>query len=136
MLAGMRTFLIFCLAASASSAQDAAALFTKHCAGCHTAGDEIRAPRPSALKLLSKEKILAALEAGTMKSQGAALTSAERLALRAWKRNRKAELALLQSFPFPRGKQAGPDGAWTWRTADSNPPKRRASTGKRSLDLN
>ena len=56
MLAAMRTFLIFCLAASASSAQDAPALFTKHCAGCHQAGSEIRAPLPSALKLLSKER--------------------------------------------------------------------------------
>src|SRR5260370_692182 len=88
MLAAMRTFLILCLAASASSAQDASAqdapaLFTKHCAGCHTAGSEIRAPLPAALKLLSKEIILAALETGTMKSQGAALTSAERLALAA-----------------------------------------------------
>src|SRR5258708_29748794 len=83
MLAAMRTFLIFCLAASASSAQDAPALFTKHCAGCHQAGSEIRAPLPSALKLLSKEKILATLETGTMKAQGAALTSAERTALAA-----------------------------------------------------
>src|SRR6266702_2557624 len=83
MLAAMRTFLILCLAASASSAQDAPALFTKHCAGCHQAGSEIRAPLPSALKLLSKEKILASLETGTMKAQGAALPSAERLALAA-----------------------------------------------------
>src|SRR5438445_10074535 len=83
MLAAMRTFLIFCLAASSSDLQDAPALFTKHCAGCHQAGREIRAPLPSALKLLSKEKILGALETGTMKAQGAALTSAERAALAA-----------------------------------------------------
>src|SRR5947199_7462615 len=83
MLAAMRTFLILCLAASASSAQDAPALFTKNCAGCHQAGSEIRAPLPSALKLLSKEKILAALETGSMKAQGSALTSGERLALAA-----------------------------------------------------
>src|SRR5438034_227852 len=81
MLAAMRTFLIFCLAASASSAQDAPALFTKHCAGCHQPGSEIRAPLPAALKLISKEKILAALETGTMKAQGSVLTGAERLAL-------------------------------------------------------
>src|SRR5258708_3010910 len=83
MLAAMRTFLILCLAASASSAQDAQALFTKHCAGCHQAGGEIRAQLPSALKLLSKEKILAALELGMMKAPAAALTSDERLALAA-----------------------------------------------------
>src|SRR5260370_42100046 len=83
MLAAMRLFFILCLAASASSAQDAPALFTKHSAGCHQAGSEMRAPLPSALKLLSKEKILTALATGSMKAQGSALTSAERLALAA-----------------------------------------------------
>src|SRR4051794_19797138 len=81
MLAAMRIFFILCVAASASSAQDAPALFTKHCAGCHQAVSESRAPLPSALKLLSKEKILAALETGSMKAQGSSLTSGERLAL-------------------------------------------------------
>src|SRR6266481_7252049 len=83
MLAAMRPFFILCLAASASSAKDAAALFTKHCAGCHQAGSETRAPLPAALKLLSKEKILAALETGSMKAQGSELTSGERMALAA-----------------------------------------------------
>src|SRR5205809_929008 len=47
----------------------------------HQPGSEIRAPLPAALKLISKEKILAALETGTMKAQGSVLTGAERLAL-------------------------------------------------------
>src|SRR4051794_19908391 len=83
MLAAMRPFFILCLAASVAPAQDVLALFKKNCATCHQAGSEMRAPLPSALKLLSKEKILAALETGSMKAQGAALTSAERMALAA-----------------------------------------------------
>jgi polyvinyl alcohol dehydrogenase (cytochrome) len=77
----MRAFLTLCVAASLCRAQDAQVLFAKHCAGCHQPGSETRAPLPTALKLLSKEKILAALETGTMKGQGATLTGAERLAL-------------------------------------------------------
>jgi polyvinyl alcohol dehydrogenase (cytochrome) len=80
----MRTLFILCIAASLCPAQDAAALFEKHCVSCHQAGNERRAPLPSALKLLSKERILGALELGSMMAQGAALTADERLALAAY----------------------------------------------------
>src|SRR4051812_14268232 len=89
----MRRFFILCLAASLvfaqeafaqeALAQDAPSLFAKHCAGCHRAGSETRAPLPLALKLLSREKIVAALENGSMKAQGSALPPRERLALAA-----------------------------------------------------
>jgi len=77
----MRTLLILCVASALCQAQDAQALFAKHCAACHQPGSETRAPVPSALKLLSKDKILASLETGSMKAQGSALTGAERVAL-------------------------------------------------------
>jgi polyvinyl alcohol dehydrogenase (cytochrome) len=77
----MRTLFLLCVAASVCPAQDAAALFAKHCAGCHRPGSTTRAPLPSALKLLSKEKIIGALELGSMITQGAGLTAAERLSL-------------------------------------------------------
>src|SRR5258708_10849897 len=77
----MRVFLILCAASALCRAQDAQALFAKHCATCHQPGSETRAPLPSALKLLCKEKILASLETGAMKAQGSALTAAERMAL-------------------------------------------------------
>jgi polyvinyl alcohol dehydrogenase (cytochrome) len=77
----MRTLFILCLAASLCPAQDAAALFAKHCASCHQAGSATRAPIPSALKLLPRERIRGALEVGSMMTQGAGLTAAERLAL-------------------------------------------------------
>src|SRR5712692_3949289 len=77
----MRVFLILWVASALCRAQDAQALFAKHCAVCHQPGSETRAPLPSALKLLSKDKILASLETGAMKAQGSALTAAERLAL-------------------------------------------------------
>src|SRR5258708_15489608 len=77
----MRVFLILWVASALCRAQDAQVLFAKHCAACHQPGSETRAPLTSALKLLSKDKILASLETGSMKAQGSALTAAERLAL-------------------------------------------------------
>src|SRR5579872_6308690 len=77
----MRAFLTLCLAASVCLAQEAAKLFEKQCAVCHKSGSETRAPIPSALQMLSREKILAALESGSMKAQGSELTKDQRVAL-------------------------------------------------------
>ncbi|MBM3813249.1 MAG: cytochrome C oxidase Cbb3 [Acidimicrobiia bacterium] len=64
-------------------AQDAAALFQKHCAICHRVGDTNRSPLPEALAVLSPKAILESMESGTMKQQAAALTPAERSAIAA-----------------------------------------------------
>ena len=66
--------LIACCAAA--SAQDGATVYRKHCAQCHDAGLE-RAPQPSAMKLLSPERVVTALTSGKMAEQGRALTAAE-----------------------------------------------------------
>ena len=81
MLAATRAFFILGLAASLSPAQDAQALFGKYCASCHQAGSDTRAPLPAALKLLSREKILEAVETGSMKEQASGLTPSQRIAL-------------------------------------------------------
>ncbi len=60
---------------------DGAALFDQHCALCHTPGGANRTPTPEALRGLTKTAILAALETGVMKAQGAALTPEARTAL-------------------------------------------------------
>ncbi|MGH9662766.1 MAG: PQQ-binding-like beta-propeller repeat protein [Bryobacteraceae bacterium] len=62
-------------------AQDGAAVYQKHCDSCHRAGNDTRAPLLAALRLLPKPKILATLETGSMKAQGAALSAAERAAV-------------------------------------------------------
>ena len=66
--------LIACCAAA--SAQDGATVYQKHCAQCHDAGLE-RSPQPSAMKLLSPERVVTALTSGKMAEQGRALTAAE-----------------------------------------------------------
>jgi polyvinyl alcohol dehydrogenase (cytochrome) len=77
----MRAVFLLCVAASLCPAQDAKALFEAHCASCHQPGSKTRAPQPAALKLLSKDRILGALELGSMMSQGAELTAGERQSL-------------------------------------------------------
>ena len=67
--------------ACASWAQDGAALFEKNCASCHRPSNNTRAPLREALARMPRAAILAALETGSMKTQGAALTVAERGAI-------------------------------------------------------
>src|SRR5437762_9996791 len=64
-------------------AQDGQALYRAHCASCHEASSQTRAPSRDALRGLTPERILDALEAqsGPMLIQGQARTSAERRAL-------------------------------------------------------
>src|SRR5262250_2913032 len=66
--------------------QDAAALYQRHCATCHEASAQTRAPTRDALRQLTPERILDALEAitGVMSAQGLARTPAERRALALW----------------------------------------------------
>ena len=62
-------------------AQDGKALFEKNCAMCHKANAENRTPRPEALAQLTPQTIVAALDTGSMKAQGARLSAAERQAI-------------------------------------------------------
>jgi len=56
-------------------------LFVKHCQSCHRPDNKANAPLQTVLSEMSGESILAALEGGKMKPQGARLTPAERLAI-------------------------------------------------------
>src|SRR5262245_61295679 len=64
-------------------AQDGAELYRRHCASCHDASAQSRAPGPDALRRLTPERILHALEsiANPMSTQGRARTAAERRSL-------------------------------------------------------
>ncbi len=73
-----RIALALTLACSAAWAQDSAFLFQMNCASCHRLGSPTNAPLPEALRRMSRQSILAALESGKMKSQGALLKPEER----------------------------------------------------------
>ena len=57
---------------------DGAALYKLRCAACHDISAETRAPAPAALKLMSPENIVHALDTGVMKEQGARFTPDQR----------------------------------------------------------
>jgi polyvinyl alcohol dehydrogenase (cytochrome) len=57
---------------------DGAAIYKQRCAVCHELSGETRAPRASALRLMSPENIVRSLESGLMKDQGATLSSKDK----------------------------------------------------------
>jgi polyvinyl alcohol dehydrogenase (cytochrome) len=67
-----------------AAAPDGAALFAKNCAACHRADSGSRAPDPAALGRRTQASILRTLEGGSMSTQGASLTAAERSAVAAF----------------------------------------------------
>jgi polyvinyl alcohol dehydrogenase (cytochrome) len=76
----MKALLVLALCTATALAQDGAALYKTHCAMCHDVPRE-HVPPTSALRAMSPGVILASLESGSMKTQGAPLSSDERNAL-------------------------------------------------------
>ena len=66
------------LGSLAAMAQDGAELFRNQCSTCHRAGSSTAAPLPEALRALTPQTIVAALETGKMRAQGSLLSPAER----------------------------------------------------------
>src|SRR5271169_1928977 len=60
---------------------DGASLYKQRCAACHEASGPARVPAPAALRLMSPENIVRALESGAMKEQGAELTAPQKRAI-------------------------------------------------------
>src|SRR5262245_54265644 len=75
-----------------AAAQDAAPLYQQSCGGCHDTGAN-RAPTRDTLRLMQPERVLAALEGGTMTSMANRRTPAERRTL--------AEFVTGKSFAEP-----------------------------------
>src|ERR1044071_7403381 len=65
---------------SAQDAPDGAALYRGNCASCHDAGAD-RAPTRDALRLMSAERVLAAMDNGPMVTMASRLGTGERRAI-------------------------------------------------------
>jgi len=79
----MRILLLFAVTILTASAQDGAAIYKQHCAGCHDT-PAARVPPLSALRAMDAAAIIRSLETGVMKTQAAGLTSNERYAVVAY----------------------------------------------------
>ena len=69
------------LMAAPASAQDGAALYAQRCASCHEGGQVARVPARDVIAALTPERIVSALETGTMRVQGESLTADQRRAI-------------------------------------------------------
>src|SRR5580698_826340 len=126
------SLLLFPLAAYA---QDGSALFAKHCAVCHHQANDLRAPLPDVLALMPRPQILAALESGSMKTQGEALTHDQRVALTEF-------LSKVTTVDASTGGRCGPgdsssklEGQWNGWGADLANTRFQPAPGIRAEDL-
>jgi mono/diheme cytochrome c family protein len=76
-LLGLCAVLLCALPLTAQN-PDGTTLYQQQCFKCHSDPAEKRAPSPAAMRMMSAEKILRALESGVMMPQGLLLTPAER----------------------------------------------------------
>ena len=76
-------FLMMSASAHAQAGADGGALYAQHCARCHDLGLP-RTPTRHVLNGLAPERIVSALESGTMRAQGAERTADERRAIAAF----------------------------------------------------
>jgi polyvinyl alcohol dehydrogenase (cytochrome) len=76
----MRSALWCIMAAGLLSAQDGSSLYDRTCATCHNGGND-RAPSRDALRSMSADRVLAAMETGPMISMAVRLTTADRRAI-------------------------------------------------------
>ncbi len=70
--------LAFALSLSAAEIPLGEEIYKQQCAICHERSSETRAPAPTAMRQMSPQAIVKALESGVMKQQGASLSAAQR----------------------------------------------------------
>ena len=76
----MRIALVCVAAAGLLAAQDGSTLYDRTCASCHNGGND-RAPSRDALRSMSADRVLAAMETGPMISMAVRLSTADRRAI-------------------------------------------------------
>ena len=79
--ASLSLLIIAAVSAGPAFAQDGAAVYARACVSCHEQGAVARAPSREVISALSVDRIVNALETGTMRTQGEGLTPAERRAV-------------------------------------------------------
>ncbi len=110
-----RIFLLLPLIALAAFAQDGTTLYKQNCASCHDGGMD-RAPSREALRAVSAEQVLAAMETGPMISMASRRTAAERRILAEFLTGKSLGTKLETT---PRRKRCAPSPA---RTFPPGPP--------------
>jgi polyvinyl alcohol dehydrogenase (cytochrome) len=85
--------LLFAFVAGSAHAQDGAALYARRCASCHDNGAASRAPARDVIGALTADRIVGALETGTMRVQGETMSPDERRAVAGYLSTARPEAA-------------------------------------------
>ena len=115
----------FVFLAAAASAQDGASLYAAQCSVCHDGG-VVRAPARRALSEMTPERIVAALENGVMRAQGASIAVDERRAIAVFISGKPlgslaAPVTTAKCTAAPSAFTASPRSAWTgWSPTFAN----------------
>ena len=111
-------------------AQDGAEVFRNHCSTCHRASSSTSAPLPEALRSLPAQTIVAALESGKMRAQGALLNAGERKLVADYLGTNGAQtLPASASCRGPAGAQRGIAGWNGWGADPANGRFQKAAGG-------
>ena len=106
----MRVALWCVVTAGLLSAQDGSSLYDRTCASCHNGGND-RAPSRDALRSMSADRVLAAMETGPMISMAIRLSTADRRAVAEFVSGKRIGQPLVTTPPA-RAMCAGASGAF------------------------
>ena len=107
-IAGLAIILQGCAHQRAAVPEDGAALFAKKCAECHQEDpdNDMRAPTPQALRLMSRSAILASLETGRMRWEAKFLSKAKKTAIANYLGAPDVTLPAVMAGLCPRGPRS------------------------------
>ncbi|HEV8417060.1 MAG TPA: PQQ-binding-like beta-propeller repeat protein [Bryobacteraceae bacterium] len=119
-----RPLVLAVLSGFALTGQDGSSLYDRTCASCHNGGND-RAPSRDALRSMSADRVLAAMETGPMISMAVRLTTADRRALAEFISGKPIGQPLVTTPPAstmcPRDLVTLDGGEWTgWGGNTSN----------------
>jgi polyvinyl alcohol dehydrogenase (cytochrome) len=136
----MRIALWCVVAAGLLSAQDGSTLYDRTCASCHNGGND-RAPSRDALRSMSADRVLAAMETGPMISMAVRLTTADRRAIAEFVSGKPIGQPLVTTPPAramcPEASDPfAPNGAmWTGWGADTSNARFQNAAGISASDV-
>jgi len=131
---------VFVSLAATVSAQDGATLYAARCSVCHDGG-VVRAPARRALSEMTPERIVASLENGVMRAQGAVITADERRAIAVFVTEKPlgslaAPITITTCTTAPAPVSASPRSAWTgWSPSFTNDRYQREPGGLAAEDV-
>lgn len=124
-------FLLLGSALLPAADEDGGALFQSNCATCHKEPPVNRAPLPDALRKLSREMVLAAMETGSMKEQSRTLTAAQRQAIAAYLTRDAGASSTAKAGMCPAGLESRSDSTY-WNGWGVDATNGNSQTGKQA----